>query len=83
MKKILATAAIVMSLMACGNSGNNSEINADTPATRAGDTMNSMPIDTSSLNTGDSTGINRDTSRADRTRLNKKVDTTIKKRSGY
>jgi hypothetical protein len=77
MKKIFATAVIVISLMACGNGAGNST--ADTSATTIGDTTGNT-VDTSSINTGintgDSTGINRDTVRSDRTRIKKNVDTT-------
>lgn len=73
MKKVLVIAAVVMSLAACNNSGSDSETNADTAATRY-DTSGST-LDTSAYNSGDSTGINRDTSRTDRTDVRKRTDT--------
>lgn len=84
MKKVLAMAAIVMSLAACNNTGNDSETNADTTSSMYNDTMNgrnSGGLDTSAVNTGDSTGINRDTSRADRTRNMSTTDTSARRRS--
>ena len=83
MKKVLIAAAFAMSLWACNSSGNGAEDN-DTAATTLGDTMNTLPnsgVDTSAVNTGDSTGINRDTSRSDKTRVDRSTDTSSRRRS--
>ena len=83
MKKVLIAAAFAMSLVACNNSGNGVE-SGDTAATTLGDTMNTLPnsgVDTSSINTGDSTGINRDTARTDKTRVDRSKDTAGRRRS--
>lgn len=83
MKKVLIAAAFALSVMACNNSGNGVE-GGDTASATLGDTLNSMPnsgIDTNAVNTGDSTGINRDTSRSDRTRVNRSTDTSSRRRS--
>lgn len=82
MKKILAIAAIVMSLTACNDSGNGVETRADTPATSFGDTLNTGTggLDTSTYNAGDSAGF-RDTSRTDRTGVRNNTDTSTRRRS--
>jgi hypothetical protein len=87
MKKILAMAAIVMSLAACNDSGNGAETNADTSATMLGDTAGTGTgtgtggMDTSTYNAGDSAGIMRDTSRTDRTGVRNNTDTGSRRRS--
>jgi soluble lytic murein transglycosylase-like protein len=85
MKNILAIAAIVLGVTACNNSGNDVETNADTAAATLGDTANmgtGSGMDTASpYNAGDSTGINRDTSRRDRTDVRRPSDTTTRRRS--
>ena len=84
MKKILAMAAIVMSLAACNDSGNDAETNADTSATTLGDTATGTGtggFDTSAYNAGDSAGIRRDTARTDRTGVRSNTDTTTRRRS--
>jgi hypothetical protein len=52
MRKVLATAAVVLSLIACGG-GNDSETNSDTSATTMGDTVGT--------GTGSGGGISTDT----------------------
>lgn len=80
MKKVLAIAALTIGLASCGdNTGSGVEQKADTPAAPY-DTSNTR-LDTSAIHSGDSTGINRDTSRSDRTDVRKPVDTTTRRRS--
>lgn len=81
MKKIVAIAAIVMSLAACNDSGNGVETNADTSATSLGDTSGTGRLDTSTYNAGDSAGIFRDTARTDRTDVRNNTDTSTRRRS--
>lgn len=81
MKNILSTAALVLILAACGNnSGTNDGPGSDTvnnaPITDTGfGTSTDTGTRSGTLNTGDTTGINRDTSRADRTGVNRPTDT--------
>jgi hypothetical protein len=77
MKKVLAIAAITIGLASCGdNTGNGVETKTDTPAAPYDNSL-----DTSAIHSGDSTGINRDTSRSDRTDVRKPVDTSSRRRS--
>lgn len=76
MKNILVTAAVVLSLISCGDGSTTNETTSDTTANTG------LTTDTSTstnLNPADTLGINRDTSRTDRTRITNPSD-TLKRR---
>lgn len=72
MKNILATAAVVLSLVACGDNSSNVNDNATDTTMGGGLTTDTS---TSIMNPNDTMGINRDTSRSDRTRITQPADT--------
>lgn len=74
MKNILVAAAIVLSLTACGD---NTTTETTTDTTSSGLTTDTTT--STNLNPADTLGINRDTSRTDRTRITQPSD-TLKRR---
>lgn len=71
MKNILMAAAVVLSLTACGDNTNSDENTTDTTLGGGLTTDTSTSI----MNPTDTMGINRDTSRSDRTRITQPADT--------